>query len=88
MTVATCCSAGRAGADESNLMLECPFSIQETDFMKRPAVAEIKCPACEGTGLSKVKQPVQPGRKIYPVWAKDELNRRAREAGIEMNSQK
>ena len=28
-------------------------------------VTEIKCPACEGTGLAKVTQPVQPGRKTY-----------------------
>jgi len=38
--------------------------------MKRPkpkdVVTEIRCPACEGTGFSKVTQPVQPGRKIYP----------------------
>ncbi len=25
------------------------------------------CPACSGTGFSKVKQPTQPGRKIYPI---------------------
>jgi len=35
--------------------------------MKRPkpkdVVTEIRCPACEGTGFSKVTQPVQPGRK-------------------------
>ena len=34
--------------------------------MKKPKrediVTEIKCPACEGIGLAKVKQPVQPGR--------------------------
>jgi hypothetical protein len=29
--------------------------------------AEVKCPACEGTGFPKVKQPVQPGRRIYPA---------------------
>jgi DnaJ-class molecular chaperone len=29
-------------------------------------VAEIKCPACGGTGFSVVRQPFQPGRKIYP----------------------
>jgi DnaJ-class molecular chaperone len=38
--------------------------------MKKPKrediVTEIKCPACEGTGLAKATQPVQPGRKIYP----------------------
>ena len=30
---------------------------------KEPA-AEIKCPACEGTGFQRIKQPVQPGRRI------------------------
>jgi DnaJ-class molecular chaperone len=28
---------------------------------------EQKCPACNGTGYPSVKQPVQPGRKIYPA---------------------
>jgi DnaJ-class molecular chaperone len=31
------------------------------------ASAEVKCPACEGTGFPKVKQPAQPGRRIYPA---------------------
>jgi DnaJ-class molecular chaperone len=36
--------------------------------MKKPrkASAEIICPACDGTGFEKVKQPTQLGRKIYP----------------------
>jgi DnaJ-class molecular chaperone len=29
-------------------------------------LAEFKCPACKGTGFPPVKQPAQPGRKIYP----------------------
>jgi DnaJ-class molecular chaperone len=29
--------------------------------------AELKCPACKGTGFPAVKQPAQPGRKIYPA---------------------
>jgi DnaJ-class molecular chaperone len=33
----------------------------------RESVAEAICPACDGTGLQKVKQPTQPGRKIYPA---------------------
>jgi DnaJ-class molecular chaperone len=37
----------------------------------KEVVAEIKCPACEGTGLAKVTQPVQPGRKIYPPPCKE-----------------
>jgi len=28
---------------------------------------ERKCDACKGTGRSEVKQPTQPGRKIYPA---------------------
>jgi hypothetical protein len=37
--------------------------------MKRhkPEVTEVECPACEGTGFPVVKQPVQPGRKIFPA---------------------
>ena len=31
----------------------------------KEALAEIDCPACDGTGFPKVKQPVQPGRKIF-----------------------
>jgi DnaJ-class molecular chaperone len=29
--------------------------------------AEFKCPACKGAGVRAVKQPAQPGRKIYPA---------------------
>ena len=29
--------------------------------------AELKCPACKGTGFPAVKQPAEPGRKIYPA---------------------
>jgi DnaJ-class molecular chaperone len=34
---------------------------------KREVLTEAICPACDGTGLQKVKQPTQPGRKIYPA---------------------
>jgi DnaJ-class molecular chaperone len=34
-------------------------------FSAKPA--EFKCPACKGTGFPAVKQPAQPGRKIYPA---------------------
>jgi DnaJ-class molecular chaperone len=34
-------------------------------FSAKPA--ERKCPACNGTGFPPVKQPAQPGRKIYPA---------------------
>ena len=30
-------------------------------------IKEHKCVACNGTGFPVVMQPVQPGRKIYPV---------------------
>jgi DnaJ-class molecular chaperone len=30
------------------------------------ASAEIKCPACDGTGFPTVAQPAKPGRKIFP----------------------
>jgi DnaJ-class molecular chaperone len=30
-----------------------------------PKLAERKCPACDGTGFPRVKQPADPGRKIY-----------------------
>jgi DnaJ-class molecular chaperone len=31
-----------------------------------PKVAEVECSSCDGTGFARVKQPAQPGRKIYP----------------------
>ena len=33
-------------------------------------IKEHTCPACNGTGFPVVAQPVQPGRKIYPVKCK------------------
>ena len=30
-------------------------------------VTEVKCPACDGTGFPKVKQPIEASRKIYPA---------------------
>jgi DnaJ-class molecular chaperone len=35
--------------------------------MKKPreALTEVICPACDGTGLQKVEQPTQTGRKIF-----------------------
>jgi len=39
--------------------------------MKKPReVTEIICTACDGTGLQKIKQPPEPGRKIYPAKCK------------------
>jgi hypothetical protein len=34
---------------------------------KREVLTEEICPACDGSGLQKVNQPTQPGRKIYPA---------------------
>jgi DnaJ-class molecular chaperone len=34
-------------------------------------VPEIRCAACNGTGFLKVKQPVEPGRRIYPAPCKE-----------------
>jgi DnaJ-class molecular chaperone len=31
----------------------------------KEAIAEMKCPACDGTGFAKVRQDTQPGRRIY-----------------------
>ena len=39
--------------------------------MKKPnpkeVGTEIECPECGGTGFPKVRQPDQPGRKIFPA---------------------
>ena len=34
---------------------------------RKNVVTEVECPACDGTGFPKVRQPDQPGRKIYPA---------------------
>jgi DnaJ-class molecular chaperone len=31
------------------------------------ALLEVKCLACNGTGFPNVKQPVEPGRRIFPA---------------------
>jgi DnaJ-class molecular chaperone len=36
----------------------------------KPKIREHICPACRGTGFPVVRQPVQPGRRIYPVKCK------------------
>jgi hypothetical protein len=36
-------------------------------FNMTPKIKEHMCVACNGTGFPAVKQPAQPGRKIYPV---------------------
>jgi len=35
--------------------------------IKAGAEPEYQCPACHGTGFPPAKQPIQPGRKIYPA---------------------
>jgi DnaJ-class molecular chaperone len=35
--------------------------------MKGSKIKEHVCPDCNGTGYPVVKQPVQPGHRIYPV---------------------
>lgn len=39
--------------------------------MKKSAPVEIKCEACNGTGHQVVKQPSQPGRRMYPARCKE-----------------
>jgi DnaJ-class molecular chaperone len=41
--------------------------------MKTPFAnpTEQRCPACDGTGFPVVKQPVQPGRRMYPAPCKE-----------------
>jgi hypothetical protein len=36
-------------------------------FNMTPKIKEHMCVACNGTGFPAVKQPAQPGRKIYPL---------------------
>jgi DnaJ-class molecular chaperone len=36
-------------------------------LMRATLPREMKCEACDGTGFPKVKQPPEPGRRIYPA---------------------
>ena len=36
---------------------------------------EVICQACDGTGFQKVKQPTEPGRKIYAATCKECLGK-------------
>ena len=36
---------------------------------------EVECSVCDGTGFPKVRQPIQPGRKIYPAPCKQCLGK-------------
>ena len=42
---------------------------------RKPKVAEVQCPACDGIGYIKVAQPVEPDRKIYPARCKQCLGK-------------
>jgi DnaJ-class molecular chaperone len=46
-------------------------------FMKkaREVSTDMTCPACDGTGFQKVKQPTEPGRRIYPAPCKECLGK-------------
>jgi DnaJ-class molecular chaperone len=41
----------------------------------RDVLNEVICPACKGKGVQKVKQPKEPGRKIYPATCKECLGK-------------
>jgi DnaJ-class molecular chaperone len=43
-------------------------AVARVEWNMRTAVPrETKCEACNGTGFPKVKQPTEPGRKIFPA---------------------
>jgi DnaJ-class molecular chaperone len=55
----------------------CPLAVEKgrqlslpERFNMMPKIKEHTCVACNGTGFPVVMQPVQPGRKIYPVKCK------------------
>ena len=51
----------------TNLFLVEPSTIRvKYNMTKKDAPKERECPDCAGTGFQKVKQPEQPGRRIYP----------------------
>jgi DnaJ-class molecular chaperone len=47
-----------------------PNGERRVSGMKGSKIKERICPACNGTGYPAVKQPVQLGRRIYPVKCK------------------
>jgi DnaJ-class molecular chaperone len=63
MAYVTAIMQGKQAADESRAR-----EVQMKKSSAKPA--EQRCPACNGTGFPAVKQPTQPGRKIYPVECK------------------
>ena len=63
--------AAERNSDDVSVMMNQPivprpnslrFTLHEKNQTKRSY-----CPACKGTGFQKVKQPRQPGRKIFPA---------------------
>jgi len=52
---------------------DCQLRASRRGEMRKSSVktSESICPACNGTGFPKVTQPLQLGRKIYPVQCKD-----------------
>jgi hypothetical protein len=64
-------------ADEDNMTAwrKIGFLISGEEFYEniktKEAGTEVECPECGGTGFPKVRQPDQPGRKIYPKDAMD-----------------
>jgi DnaJ-class molecular chaperone len=47
--------------------VDLPNGERRASGMRGEKIQERVCAACNGTGYPVVKQPVQPGRKIYPV---------------------
>ena len=41
----------------------------------REVSTEVICQACDGTGVQKLKQPTEPGRRIYPATCKECLGK-------------
>jgi DnaJ-class molecular chaperone len=41
----------------------------------REVSPEVICLACDGTGFQKLKQPTEPGRRIYPATCKECLGK-------------
>jgi hypothetical protein len=51
---------------EDRLLRIVPLKEDEMPKLSGKATERI-CPACDGTGFKAVKQPAQPGRRIYPA---------------------
>jgi DnaJ-class molecular chaperone len=41
----------------------------------REVLSEVICPGCNGAGVEKIKQPTEPGCKIYPATCKECLGK-------------